>query len=255
MVTIKTSKQIKIMETGGKILADMMAQLRTMLKIGLDVMQLENKFIELCRKYDVIPGCKGYKASFLPPFRYGLCISINEESVHCYPKEGFYLRSGDTIAIDTVIKYEDLFVDSAFTEGIGDISISDRKFLETSRYAHNSAIKQAITGNKVGAISNQMESIMQLAGFNVLYDFVGHGIGKEMHEEPDIPCFGNRNTGPELKEGMTLAIEALFCQGDPEVIYPIRGDWETRMADGKKFSIFEHTVAITEGEPLILTKM
>ena len=255
MITIKTAEQIKTMQEGGRILAEILAQLRAMLKIGLEVMTLEDKFIELCKINKVIPGCKGYRAAFLPPFNYGLCISINDEAVHCYPKDGTLLRSGDTIAIDTVIKHKGLFVDSAFTEGIGDISVYDRKFIETAKYAHNNALKQAKVGNKIGAISNQMESIMQLAGFNVLYDFVGHGIGKQMHEEPEIPCFGNRNIGPEIKEGMTLAIEALVCQGDSEINFPIRGDWETRMADGKKFAIFEHTVAVTKSEPIILTKI
>jgi len=254
MISIKTQEQIISMQEGGKILAQILEDLRSMLKIGLEVMSLENRFIELCQKHNVTPGCKGYQAPSFPPFRYGLCISINDEAVHCYPKKGVYLRSGDTIAIDTVIKHNGLFLDSAFTQGIGDISILDRKFLETAKYAHNSAIKQAYDGNQIGSIGNQMESIMMLAGFNVLYDFVGHGIGEKMHEEPDIPCFGDRNTGPVLKTGMTLAIEALVCQEDNKVIYPIRGDWGTKMADGKKFAIFEHTVLVTKGEPLILTK-
>lgn len=254
MINTKTESQIKTMKEGGKILFDILMELKSMLKIGTEVMSLENKFIELCKKNNVIPGCKGYRAAYFPPFRYGLCLSINDEAVHCYPKDNVYLHSGDTIAIDTVIKYKDLFVDSAFTEGIGDISTIDRKFLETAKYAHNSAIKKAVAGNHIGAIGNQMESIMRLAGFNVLYDFVGHGIGKEMHEEPDIPCFGDTNSGPILREGMTLAIEALVCQGDSEILYPIRGDWETKMADHKKFAIFEHTVAVTKNEPLILTK-
>lgn len=254
MITIKTQEQINIMTEGGKILSDILKDLQSMLKIGTEVMSLENRFIELCKKNNVIPGCKGYRASFFPPFRYGLCISINDESVHCYPKDAVVLRSGDLIAIDTVIKYKGMFVDSAFTQGIGDISILDKKFLETAKYAHNSAVTKAIEGNHVGAISHQIESIMWLAGFNVLYDFVGHGIGEKMHEEPDIPCFGETDYGPVLKEGMTLAIEALVCQGDSEVSYPIRGDWETKMADGKKFAIFEHTIAVTRDVPQILTK-
>jgi methionyl aminopeptidase len=242
------------MQDGGKILADILADLKSRLKIGTEVMSLENRFIELCKINNVIPGCKGYRAAFFPPFKFGLCLSINDESVHCYPKDDVYLRSGDLIAIDTVIKHKGLFVDSAFTEGIGDISVIDRKFLETAKYAHNSAVSKAIAGNHIGAIGHQMESIMNLSGFNVLYDFVGHGIGENMHEEPDVPCFGEVNNGPILKEGMTIAIEALVCQGDPEISYPIRGDWETKMADGKKFAIFEHTIAITKDAPIILTK-
>jgi methionyl aminopeptidase len=230
-----------------------MRDLRSQLKIGTEVMALENRFIQLCKWANVIPGCKGYRAAYLPPYRFGLCISINDEAVHCYPKDGVFLRSGDIIAIDTVIKYKDMFVDSAFTEGIGDINILDKRFLETAKYAHNSAISKAVVGNQIGAISNQMESIMRLTGFNVLYDFSGHGIGAAMHEEPDIPCFGDSKYGQFLKEGMTLAIEALVCQGDSEIVYPIRGDWETKMADGKKFAIFEHTVAITKNGPQILT--
>jgi len=242
------------MSEGGKILADILKDLESRLKVGTEVMTLENRFIELCKKNNVIPGCKGYRAAFFPPFRYGLCMSINDEAVHCYPKDGTFLRSGDLIAIDTVIKHKGLFVDSAFSAGIGDISTLDKKFLETAKYAHNSSLTKAVVGNHVGAIGHQMESIMRLAGFNVLYDFVGHGIGKDMHEEPDIPCFGEASYGPVLKEGMTLAIEALVCQGESEVSYPIRGDWETKMADGKKFAIYEHTIVVTKDSPRILTK-
>jgi methionyl aminopeptidase len=253
MGLIKTPAEQESMRQGGKILAEILKELKQMIVPSLNVWSLEERFLDYCKKNQVEPACKGYTTAELPPFPAGLCISINKEAVHCYPKQQEKLRAGDTIAVDTVIKYQGLHVDSAFTAGVGQISELDRRFLETAQMASNSAIKQAYAGNHIEDIGYIMQNIMELAGFNVLYDFVGHGIGTKMHESPDIPCFGRKGHGIELKEGMTLAIEALVCQGDPEIYYPNRRDWQTEMADGMKFAIFEHTVLIGTEQPEVLT--
>lgn len=253
MGLIKTQEQINKMREGGKILGKILKEIRKIIKPGIKVMDLEKTFIKLCNEYKVEPACKGYIVGNLPPFPAGLCISINKEAVHCYPKQNELLREGDTIAVDTVIKFKGMHVDSAFTVGVGIISELDRRFLETAQMAANSATKQAVAGNKLEDIGYNMQNIMELAGFNVLYDFVGHGIGEHMHESPDIPCYGRKGHGIELKENMTLAIEALVCQGNPEIYYPERRDWQTEMADGKKFAIFEHTILVKPGQPEILT--
>lgn len=247
-------EKINAMRVGGKMLRDMLLELKGMIKPGLDVYQLETRFIEMCNEKQVEPSCKGYKVAGLPPFPTGLCIGINSESVHCYPKRGQLLQTGDIITVDTVIKYNGYHVDSAFTSGVGTISKEDERFIETVKLASANAIKEAIAGNHIGDIGYAMESIMHIAGFDVLYDFVGHGIGEKMHQAPDIPCFGDRGHGQKLVEGMTIAIEALCCQGNGEVEYVKANDWQTRMADGKKFAIFEHTVLVTKDGPEILTK-
>ncbi len=248
------SNKIEAMRTGGKLLKSMLDQIKAQIRVGLDVYELEELFIKLCKESGAEPACKGYRVAGLPPFPTGLCVGINAESVHCYPKKGTVLQEGDLISVDTVIKYQGWHVDSAFTVGVGKISEIDRKFLEAALMASNSSLKEAVAGKHIGDIGYVMESIMQMSGFDVLSDFVGHGIGREMHEAPDIPCFGDRGRGPNIKVGQTLAIEALTCQGGSEVEYVNRNDWQTQMSDGGKFAIFEHTVLITENGPEVLTR-
>lgn len=254
MGNAKTIEQVNIMHDGGRILADILKDLRSMLKVGLDVMELEERFIKLCKDNNVTPSCKGYQTSNLPPFPTGLCISINDQAVHCYPEKGIILRNGDTIAIDTVIKHKDLHTDSAFTAIVGEADEKTERFLAITQMASMAGIKEAKVGNHIGDISYAIETIMQLAGFDVLRDFVGHGIGSKMHEPPDIPCYGKKGQGTLIEKGMTLAIETLACEGHPEIDYPGPNAWQTRMEDGKRFAIFEHTIAVIDNGPLILTR-
>lgn len=249
-----TTAKIEAMRAGGKLLKSMLDKIKSRIEPGIDVYELETLFLKLCRESDSIPACKGYRALDLPPFPAGLCIGINSESVHCYPKPGEILQEGDLISVDTVIKYQGWHVDSAFTTGVGKISELDSKFLEAARMADNNAIKEAIDGNHIGDIGYVMEQTMKSSGFDVLSDFIGHGIGSEMHEDPEIPCSGHRGRGPKIKTGQTLAIEALTCQGAPEVNSVRENDWQTRMQDQKKFAIFEHTVLVTDHGPEILTR-
>jgi len=254
MNLIKNKTQIIAMQEGGKILRSILKKLKAMIEPGLMTMDLELEFLRLCEEHKVIPSCKNYQTHGLPPFPTGLCISINDQAVHCYPEKGQYLKEGDSIAVDTVISYKGMHVDSAFTCVAGSADSETERFIEVTQMASSAGIKQAIAGNHVGDISYAIQTIMQLAGFNVLLDFVGHGIGLSMHESPDIPCYGKKGQGLKLQSGMTLAIETLACQGEPDIDYPGPDAWQTKMADGKKFAIFEHTVLVTEKEPIILTK-
>jgi len=254
MNLIKTKTQILTMQEGGKILRSILKKLKAMIKPGLKTMDLEIEFLRLCEEAKVVPSCKNYQTHGLPPFPTGLCISINDQAVHCYPQKGQILKEGDSIAVDTVIAFKGMHVDSAFSAVAGESDSETERFLEVTKMASSAGIKQAIAGNYVGDISYAIQTIMQLAGFNVLRDFVGHGIGTSMHELPDIPCYGKKGQGMKLQTGMTLAIETLACQGDPDIDYPGPDAWQTRMADGKKFAIFEHTVLVTDKEPIILTK-
>lgn len=245
--------QINAMKEGGKILSSILNSLKSKIKVGLDIYDLEIEFLNLCEKYNAIPACKGYVAGHLPPFPTGLCIGINDEAVHGYPIKGRILKNGDLISVDTCIKYKGYHTDSAFTIGVGEISKENERFLNTAQLASTMAIKEAISGNRIGDISHVMESIMKMAGYDVLYDYVGHGIGENMHQAPDIPCFGDKGKGEKLKKGMTIAIEALCAQGIGDVESINKNDWPTRLVDGKNFAIFEHTVLI-DNEPIILTK-
>ncbi|OGC69297.1 type I methionyl aminopeptidase [candidate division WWE3 bacterium RIFOXYC1_FULL_39_7] len=252
MNTIKTREEIEIMRRGGKILGGMLTELRDMCKIGLDIWELEEKFIQQCKKSDAIPACKGYTSmGFMPPFPTGLCISVNEQSVHCFPIKGRKLKDGDLITADTVITYKGLNVDAAFTVGVGKVSSSDTRLMKAAKRALLESIDQVKNGVRVGKISNKMHKVVTEYGFDVLRDYAGHGIGKEMHDFPEIPCYGNASDGPFLKSGMTICIEALVCEGKPKINY--KSEWETEMADKKNFVQYEHTVLVTDNGYEIIT--
>ena len=251
----KTAEEINIMRDAGKILATILEELKNMVRDGLDVWELEKKFLSLCQLNKVVPACKNYTTSGLRPFPTGLCISVNDDGVHCYPKKGEVLKEGDTVLIDTVIGLKGLYVDSAITVGVGKIDDEAQRLLNTTYLAMMAGIKQAYAGNRIGDISNAIYTVVSMSGFDVLKDYSGHGIGRSMHEPPSVPCFGKAGTGEELLPGMTITVEPLVTQGEGAVIHKNKNDWETKTIDGKRFAQFEHTILITEGEPEILTKL
>lgn len=242
------------MRDGGKILADILAELNNNILAGIDVWDLELKFLDLCKKNNVRPACKGYTAGDrMPPFPTGLCTYINEQCVHCFPIKQTILKNGDIITIDTVIEYKGIYVDAAFAKPIGQVDDNGLKLLKTAREALTVTEQRVADGIKVGVLSNTMHRFVSLNGFDVLRDYAGHGIGTHMHEDPEIPCFGFPNQGATLREGMTICIEALVCEGNPNVTNV--SEWETKMADNKRFLQFEHTVLVTSTGFEILTPL
>lgn len=249
---IKTEQQINIMRENGKILASMLIKLKSMVKPGISTMDLEKEFMDLCKKNGAIAACKGYAPYGMPPFPTGLCVSINNESVHCYPKKSKILQEGDVVTIDTSIVKNGLYVDSAVSTGVGSkISEKRKQLLESVEKSMYKAIELVKPGVPIGDISNKMHEIAKQYGFDVLRDYAGHGIGTKMHEWPEVACFGEKGTGPILQEGMTICIESLVCEGDPEVINT--SAWETAMKDGKDWVQSEHTVLVTKDGYELLT--
>lgn len=251
-ISIKTQDEMEIMRKAGKILANMLIELEKEIKPGIDVWILEEKFIEMCEKENVIPSCKGYDAGGLPPFPTGLCLSINSQSVHCYPKQGVILKDGDIVSIDTVIDLQGLKVDSAICVPVGNISQEAKNLIEVTKKTLDNTTVKVKEGIRVGVLSEEMQRTAEGSGFNVLKDYAGHGIGYSMHEDPEITCYGYKEDGPVLKEGMTICIEALVCSGNDQV--DNLNAWETRMNDGGLFCIFEHTILVTKDGYEILTK-
>lgn len=249
---IKTPEQIQTMREGGKIMANIMKRIEDAIKPELDIWDLEEMFINSCKEFNVEPTCKGYAPYNLPPFPTGLCTSINSQCVHCYPIKGVILHEGDIITVDTVINYKGLNLDMSFAKGVGQISEKDKKLIETSKEALRAATERVKDGARIGVLSHNMYKTAKKAGFGVLVDFAGHGIGKDMHEYPEIPCYGSKFEGPKLKEGMTICIEALICEGDFDVHY--NGPWMTEMADKKNFAQFENTILVKKDGFEILTK-
>ncbi|HEX9804469.1 MAG TPA: type I methionyl aminopeptidase [Candidatus Dojkabacteria bacterium] len=251
---IKTQEEIEIMRQAGRILGKILRELEQEVRVGLEVLKLEEKFLDLCKKEKVEPACKNYKRGKGKPFPTGLCVSINDECVHCYPKRGAKLQDGDNVLLDTVIRFKGLHVDAAITVGVGSISPEKKRLLETTKLALDTAINQIGAGKHVGDISNTIQTVVEMAGFNVIREYTGHGIGREMHELPSIPSWGDKGQGVVLEEGMTITIEPLVCTGDSKVINKKGEEWETVMADGGNFAQFEHTVLVKKRGFEILTK-
>jgi methionyl aminopeptidase len=220
--------------------------LKRYLEPGISTAQLDQKAQGLLMELGAISAFKGYQG-----YPANICASVNEEVVHGIPGKR-RLKEGDVISLDVGAKLNGYFGDVACTFAVGDVSRSTRQLLEVSRQALGLGLAQACEGNHLLDISSAIQSHVESCGFSVVRKFVGHGIGSKMHEEPEIPNFGQPGEGPILKPAMILAIEPMVNEGGYEV--EILGDkWTARTKDGKLSAHFEHTVCITEGAPEILT--
>lgn len=259
MVYLKSSQEISIMAEGGKILAEILKKLSKAVKPGVTTQDLEDLARELTKEARIKPAFLGYGG-----YPAALCASVNEEVVHCEPSSRG-LKEGEIVSLDMGIIYKGFYLDSALTVAVlngleyGDYrqwaKLNPRlhKLLETTEEALNAGIEEARAGNRVGNISYAVQRVAESYGFNVVRELVGHGIGRELHEEPQVPNFGRKTDGIELQEGMVLAIEPMVTTGDWRVKKDHRG-FAYRTADGSYAAHFEHTVAITKDGPVVLTK-
>jgi methionyl aminopeptidase len=247
-IKIKSKTEIEIMRAGGKILAEILSELGRTAKAGLSTKDLDELAEALCKKNKVLPAFKGYGG-----FPATLCTGIDDVAVHGIPSKSDILSDGQIVSIDMGIIYNDYYSDSAITVGIGDIDANAKKLLEVTKLALQAAISKAVDGNRVGDISAAIEQVALLSGFNVIKDMTGHGIGRKLHEEPSIPCYGDPGTGPELKENMVIALEPMLNEGSSEIVLS-DDEWTTKTADGMRSAIFEHTVVVGMKNAEILTK-
>lgn len=246
MINIKTKEEIQIMREGGKMLSEIPNKLSEVVKPGITTNDLENLAQELIKQYDVEPSFLGYNNH--PAV---LCTSINEEIVHGIPSDRV-LKDGDVLKIDVGIKHKGFHTDTATTVIVGknDDPIKN-KLLNVTKEALRIGISKAKAGNTLGDIGSAIQEYVESNGFNVVRDLVGHGIGRNLHEEPQVPNYGNLGEGMELKPGMTIAIEPMV----------VTGNWKVKEKDGVFLTKdkglaahFEHTIAITENGTLILTE-
>jgi len=252
MIHIKTYKEIEVMKEGGRILSDILKKLGKEVKSGITTWSLEELTRELVKQYpDTEPAFLGYNG--YPAF---LCVSINEEIVHCLPSERKIIR-GDLVSLDFGIRHKGLNVDSAVTilvepeENDPNFKLKN-KLVETAKECLGKGIEAAKIENTVGDISFTIQKHAEKNGFSIIRDLVGHGIGKELHEDPEVPNFGGRRAGPELVEGMVIAVEPMLSAGSREVLEDKKTlAWKTK--DNSLSAHFEHTVAITKSGPLVLT--
>jgi len=247
MIPLKSKGDLEQLRTSGKILASVMQKLRGFIDIGISTSEIDKLAEELIRQENALPAFKGYKG-----YPASVCTSINEEIVHGIPSER-RLKEADILSLDVGINYQGYFSDAAFTVGIGKISPKHKKLIEVTKNALSEGIKQARCENRLYDISYAIQNYVEKNGFSVVRQYVGHGIGVNLHEEPEIPNFGQPHRGPVLKSGMVLAIEPMVNMGTWESEL-LENGWTAITHDRLASAHFEHTVAITENGPEILTQ-
>ncbi len=246
-VTIKSQREIELMRHAGKLLAETLQRLEEVIRPGMSTWELDKIGEEIIRGYGCIPSFlnyNGYPAS--------ICISLNDEVVHGIPRKDFIIQEGDIVSMDAGLIYQGYHADAARTIGVGQISENAQKLIEVTKQSFFEGIQYAKAGNHLHDISNAIGAYAESFGYGVVRDLVGHGIGRNLHEDPQIPNFRQRRRGIRLQPGMTLAIEPMINEGMPEVCWA-DDDWTVLTEDGSLSAHYENTVLITDGEPEILT--
>jgi methionyl aminopeptidase len=248
-IHLKSPAELQIMREAGRINATVLAVVRELLKPGVSTADLNAAAEEVLRKHGCISPFKGYGH---PPFPTSITVSINQELVHGIPSRNRKLKAGDIASIDCGTVYDGWVADSAFSAGVGEISSKAQELLDVTEGALKAGIDKMRIGNRTGDVSAAIQNYVESRGFHVTREYTGHGVGKQMHEGPQVPNYGKAGSGLPLKAGMTIAIEPMVLAGTPETrVLP--DQWTVVSADGSLTAHFEHSVAVTEGEPLLLT--
>ncbi len=247
-VTIKSEREIQIMRDAGKILAEVHDRLAEMIEPGITTLEIDRRGEELIRNAGCIPSFKGYEG-----YPASICVSVNDEVVHGIPNKKHRLFEGDIVSLDAGVIYKEYQSDAARTYGVGQVDAESQKLMDVTKECFYQGIRFAKAGNHLYDISSAIQKYAESNGFSVVRDLVGHGIGKEMHEEPQIPNYKPKiGRGIRLCPGMTLAIEPMINAGAYDV-WILEDDWTVVTRDGKKSAHYENTVLITDGEPEILS--
>jgi methionyl aminopeptidase len=248
-IHIKSAAELQIMREAGRINASVLAAVRERITPGVSTSDLNAAAEEVLRKHGCISPFKGYGH---PPFPTSITTSINQELVHGIPSKTRKLKVGDIISIDCGTVLDGLVADSAFTAGVGALSPEAQNLLDVTHGALNAAIEKMCVGNRTGDVSVAIQNYVESHGYHVTREYTGHGVGRQMHEGPQVPNYGRPGSGLPLKAGMTIAIEPMVLVGTAETrVLP--DQWTVVSADGSLTAHFEHSVAVTEGDPLILT--
>lgn len=247
-IDLKTDDELKIMAEGGAKLKRVKEALRIQVVVGVSAMDVEELACDLIKK-------EGGKESFkmVPGYSWATCIGVNEELVHGIPKKGKIFKKGDLVSVDVGIYFKGFHTDTSFTVGL-EIDGDTQRFLEAGREAFNKAIAQVKVGKHIYDISQAMESIITEAGYSPIRSLVGHGVGRELHEAPQIPCFvpGPIKDSPQIVPGMALAVEVMYALGSHQTQIQPDG-WTIAMSDGKISALFEETLAVTTNGVKMLT--
>lgn len=252
MIFLKTEEEIELMRESNRLVGMTLGELAKHIKPGVTTLHLDKIAEEFIRSHGAIPSFKGYKgAPGAGDFTGSICASVNDVVVHGIPG-GYVLKDGDIISVDCGTEKNGFCGDSAYTFAVGEVSDEAKALLRTTKESLYKGIEKAIEGNRVGDISEAVQSYCEKLRYSVVRELVGHGIGRKMHEAPEVPNYGKRGTGPLLKKGMCIAIEPMINQGSKNVVFESDG-WTVRTKDRKLSAHFEHTVSIREGKADILS--
>ena len=256
MVTIKSKQEIEKMREACKIAALAQKAVEEAIKPGISTWELDKIAENEIRKHGAIPAEKGYPSGVkgVPAFPGSICASVNDEVIHGIPSKNVILKEGDIISIDLVACKDGFNGDCARTYAVRKIDKTSQKLIEVTKQAFFEGIKFAKKGNRIGDVSHAIGEYVEKNGFNVVKEFQGHGIGRQMHEDPGIPNYGKAGRGTRLEPGMTLAIEPMVMVGSDEIL-ELDDGWTIITEDGSKSAHYENTILITENEPEILTKI
>lgn len=255
MIPVKSKKDIEIMSEGGKITARVLKQVLDAIKPGVNLLKLDKLAEELILKAGAVPSFKTVKN-----YNFSTCININEGVVHGVPKKDITVNAGDLVSVDLGVFYKGFHTDSSWSiiadgqngQSVGFKELQKVRFLQIGEKALSAAIEQCRVGNTIGDVGFAIQTTVEEAGYSVVRDLIGHGIGRKLHESPQVPGFGKKGTGLKLLEGIVLAVEVIYARGSYKV-ENLKDGWTVETKDKSLAGLFEHTVAITTGNPLVLT--
>jgi methionyl aminopeptidase len=247
VIELKSAREIALMRRGGHILSEVMDRLRDTVKPGMSTLEIDEDVESVITARGAKPAFKGYRG-----FPATVCISINEEVVHGIPSAHRRIKEGDIVGLDLGCIVEGYYADCAFTLAIGDVPPKVQQLLDVTRESLDQAIQECRPGRRLSDVSHAVQAHVERHGFAVVRAFVGHGIGRALHEDPQVPNFGDPGRGPQLRPGMVLAIEPMVTMGSWEVKVLDDG-WTAVTRDGSLAAHFEHTIAVTDSEPEVLT--
>lgn len=255
MIFLKSPQEVETMRTANRIVIEILAELREIVLPGLSTGEIDKIAAELIRHKKAHSAFKGYKIrNGIVPFPATICVSINNEIVHGIPSANRVIQEGDLVSLDFGVIYEDFYGDAAISIAVGEVKEGTRQLLTTTAESLEEGIAQAQVGKRLGDVSAAIQERVEREGFSVVREFVGHGVGRRLHEDPAVPNYGVKNRGVRLREGMVLAIEPMVNMGRADVM--MKDDaWTAVTKDGSLSAHFEHSVAITEQGPQVLSQL
>ena len=246
MIYLKTPEEIALLRKSNVLVGKTLAEVAKAIKVGITTLELDKIAEDFIRSNGALPGFLGYQG-----FPNTLCVSVNEQVVHGIPSN-YALKDGDIVSVDCGTIIDGFYGDSAYTFCVGNVDPKVKKLLQTTKEALYKGIEQAKHGNRLGDVGYAIQQHCQAAGFSVVREMVGHGVGRNMHEDPEVPNYGKRGQGIQLREGMVIAIEPMINMGNRGILVE-RDGWTIRTIDRKPSAHFEHTIAIQKGEADILS--